>query len=167
MTSIKSKINKNEFIYLTNIENDLSGLPIFLENSIKILGIHKGNNETEKYCDFIYPVIDIISKDIYKKRNNGKYIKGKYVYEDDKYYIGEFKDNIPNGKGIKYYKNGNIKYEGDFINDKREGNGKYIYEDGEYYIGEWKNNFRHGKGIMYYKNGNIKCEGDFINGTLK
>ena len=28
-----NKINKNEFIYLTNMENDLSGLPIFLENS--------------------------------------------------------------------------------------------------------------------------------------
>ena len=25
--------------------------------------------------------------------------------EDDKYYIGEFNYNIPNGKGIKYYKN--------------------------------------------------------------
>ena len=106
LVNIKSKINKinkNEFIYLTNMENDLSGLPIFLENSINILGINKGNNKTENYCDFIYPVIDIIKDDIYKRRNNGKYINGKYIYEDDKYYIGEFKNNIPNGKGIKYY----------------------------------------------------------------
>ena len=60
LVNIKSKINKinkNEFIYLTNMENDLSGLPIFLENSIKILGIHKGNNKTENYCDFIHPVM--------------------------------------------------------------------------------------------------------------
>ena len=62
------KINKYEFIYFTNIENDLSGTPIFLKNSIKILGINKGNNKTENYCDFIHPVIDIISKDIYKKK---------------------------------------------------------------------------------------------------
>ena len=54
------------------MENDLSGLPIFLKNSINILGINKGNNKTENYCDFIYPVIDIIKDDIYKKRNNGK-----------------------------------------------------------------------------------------------
>ena len=68
------------------------------------------------------------------------------------------------GKGIIYYKNGNIKYEGDFINDKYEGNGKYIYESGYYYICEWLNGNRYGKGIIYYKNGNIRYEGDFING---
>ena len=140
------KINKNEFIYLTNIENDLSGLPIFLENSDNILGIRKGNNKTENYCDFIHPVIDIIKNHINERRNNGKYINGKYIYEDDKYYIGEFKDNIPNGKGIKYYKNGNIQYEGNFINGKFEGNGKYYYEDGRYFIGEYKNGLRNGKG---------------------
>ena len=58
------------------------------------------------------------------------------------------------GKGIEYYKDGNIKYEGDFVNDKREGKGKYIWEDGEYYIGEWLNDYMHGKGIEYYKDGN-------------
>ena len=71
LINIKSKINKinkNEFIYLNNMENDLSGLPIFLENSTDILGIHKGNNKTENYCNFIYPVIDIISNDIYEKK---------------------------------------------------------------------------------------------------
>ena len=68
-----------------------------------------------------------------------------------------------NGKGIKYYKNGNIKYEGDFVNDKYEGNGKYIYEDGEYYIGEWKKGLRNGKGALYYKNGKINNEGDWPN----
>ena len=63
---VKSKINKNEFIYLTNMENNLSGLPIFLENSTDILGIHKKSNKAENYCNFIYPVIDIIKKDILK-----------------------------------------------------------------------------------------------------
>ena len=48
-----------------------------------------------------------------------------------------------------YYSNGNIQYEGDWINNKREGNGKYIWEDGEYYIGQWKNGLRNGKGKEY------------------
>ena len=43
------------------------------------------------------------------------------VYEDGSYYIGKFKNNLRNGKGIEYYKNGNIKYDGEYINDKREG----------------------------------------------
>ena len=48
---------------------------------------------------------------------------------------------IKKWKRIEYYSNGNIKYEGDYINDKREGIGKYIWEDGKYYIGEWKRNW--------------------------
>ena len=35
---------------------------------------------------------------------------------------------VHNGKGKEYYKNGNIKYYGDFVNGKYEGNGKYIYK---------------------------------------
>ena len=78
--------------------------------------------------------------------------------ENGKYYLGELKNDLPNGKGIKYYSNGNILYEGDFINDKFEGKGKYIYDDGDY-----KNGLRNGKGIIYYKNGNIMSEGGYIN----
>ena len=56
----------------------------------------------------------------------------------------------------------NIKYEGDFINDKRDGNGKNIFENGYYYIGQFKNGLRNGKGILYYSKGNIKYEGNWI-----
>ena len=142
-----------------------SGFPIFLKDSNKIIGIHRGRdpNIDIKYGDFIYPVINIIKEDIRIRRNNGKYINGKYIYDDGKYYIGQFRNNIPNGKGIKYYKNGNILYDGDFIEGKFKGNGKYIYENGEYYIGQFINGLRHGKGTIYDSNGNIKYEGDFIN----
>jgi len=133
-------IDKNEFTHLANTEKGSSGSPIFLENSIYVIGIHKEGNKdkTENYGDFIYPAIKIIENDIREKRNKGKYINGKYIWGDDKYYIGEFKNNIPNEKGIKYYSNGNILYEGDYINGKFEGNGKYIYENANYYIGNIK-----------------------------
>ena len=36
--------------------------------------------------------------------------------EDGSYFLGQFKNGLRNGKGIEYYKNGNIKYEGNFIN---------------------------------------------------
>ena len=67
------------------------------------------------------------------------------------------------GKGELCYKNGTIKYEGDFLNDKSEGNGKYINENGEFYIGQFLNGHKHGKGKLYYKNGTIKYEGVFLN----
>ena len=62
-----------------------------------------------------------------------------------------------------YYSNGKIKYDGDYINNKAEGNGKYIWEDGESYIGQFKNCFSHGKGTEYYSNGEIKQKGNWIN----
>ena len=161
------EINKYEITHLASTQKGSSGRPIFLENCINIIGIHKEGNKdkTENYGDFIYPVINIIENDIKKKRNSGKYINGKYIWEDDKYYyIGEFKNNLPNGKGTKYYLNGKILYEDNFINGKFEGNGKYYYDDGIYYIGQYKNGLRHGKGIEYYSNENIMYEGEYING---
>ena len=72
------------------------------------------------------------------------------IYDNGDYFIGEYKNSLRNGKGILYYKNGNIQYEGDYVNGKSEGNGKYIWEDGTYYIGEWKNGLFNGKGKEYY-----------------
>ena len=46
-----------------------------------------------------------------------------------------------NGKRTLYDSNGNIWYEGNFVNDELEGYGKYIYEDDTYYIGQFKNFF--------------------------
>ena len=114
------KINKYEFTHLVTTEEGSSGSPIFLENSIDVIGIHKEGNldKPENYGDFIYPAINIIEKDIIERRNKGKYENGKYIWEDGKYYKGEFKNNLPEGKGIKYYSNGNILYEGDFIKGK-------------------------------------------------
>ena len=129
-------INKYEFSHSANTEKSSLGSPIFLKNSNKVIGIHKkGDENRENFGDFIYPVIKIIEKDIRKKRCNGKYINGIYIYDDGQYYVGEYENNIPNGKGIKYNKNGIIIYEGNFIIGKFEGYGKYIREDGLKYIG--------------------------------
>ena len=101
--------------------------------------------------------LDETHKLIYKKEKN---IVG---YEKTEYYIGKYLNGLRSGKGTLYYGNDHIKYEGDFSNDKFEGNGRYNYEDGEYYIGQFLNGLRNGKGTLYYGNGHIKYEGDFSN----
>ena len=53
--------------------------------------------------------------------------------------MGKVKNGTLIGKCIIYYENGNIKYDGDLVDGKTEGNGKYYYENGDYYIGQWKN----------------------------
>ncbi len=72
-------------------------------------------------------------------------------------------NNIRNGKGKEFYKNGNIKYDGDWANDKLKGYGKYIYEDGTYYIGKFRNNLRHGRGSIYNKNDNLLLNSIWVN----
>ena len=55
-------------------------------------------------------------------------------------------------------------YEGEYTNDKRNGERTYYYESGFYYIGQWLNNEEHGKGIINYPNGKKMYEGYFLNG---
>ena len=121
-----TNINKYKIAHLANTDKGSSGSPIFLENSVRVIGIHKGGNveRTENYGDIIYPSIVQITNNIEKKRNNGKYENGKFTFEDGKYYLGQFKNNLPHGKGIKYYFNENILHECDFSNGnlKEKGN---------------------------------------------
>jgi len=170
------KVEKYEFVYKTISTEDSPGYPILLKNTSKVIGISKQNNKInepkdENYGNFIYPIINLFNGNIIYSNDQyeGDFVndkfegKGKYNYDDGKYYIGEWKNGLRNGKGIFYSKTGNIEYEGDFVNDKYEGNGKYIFVDGGYYIGEWKNGVCNGKGKEYNTNGDIEYEGDFIN----
>ena len=54
-------------------------------------------------------------------------------------------------------------YDGNWNDDVREGKGTYYYKNGNRYDGDWKNDKREGKGIMYYINGDKKM-GDYLNG---
>ena len=96
-------------------------------------------------------------------QNNQKANNQNYVFPNGDYYIGPVINNVPNGKGQRFTKNGALRYEGDFVNGYAHGKGKLIWDDGGYYIGDWVNNKRDGKGQMFYKNGKIKYDGDFVN----
>ena len=66
---------------------------------------------------------------------------GKLIEENGEYYLGNFYEGKKQGQGILFYSNsGNIKYEGNFNNDKFEGKGKLYNRDRNYYIGNFRNN---------------------------
>lgn len=165
----KSKINeekKKEFIFSPqNTEENFSGCPILTIDNHKIIGIIKTNKNSinENYASFIPPIFEFLNKEEIKGPNIE-------IKSTEDYYQGELINNIPNGRGIIYYKNGEF-YIGNYNNGKKEGIGKYIDEYGNYYIGPFKNDKRNGKGVMYYNNGKILYEGDFIddkyNGSCK
>ena len=161
------EVNNYEFT-LSDVDKDLIGNPIFLGDSINVIGILKEINDNNQIkADFIHPVVHLIKELISRDRNYGKYFRGpqrKYVWEDGKYYLGEFKNsnNLPNGKGIKYNKDGTILYEGDFVNGRFEGKGRYNYPNGRFFIGEYKKGLRNGKGIIYYPDGKVNFESNYV-----
>ena len=71
------------------------------------------------------------------------------------------------GKGILYFPDGKILYEGDFINGEKEGYGRFNYMDGPYYIGQWVKNKKHGKGIIYSEEEKIIYDGEVENDKKK
>ena len=107
-------------------------------------------------CQSINPV---------QKTRGNNYVQGngKYTFPNGDYYIGDLKNGLPDGKGIRYTPDGKIRYQGDFVNGCSQGIGKLIWENGEYYEGAYVNNKRHGKGKVFYSNGKVKYDGDFAN----
>ena len=90
-----------------------------------------------------------------------------YTIEDGKgQYKGEWKNGMPNGKGIKHsYKNDSY-IEGNYVDGFSEGYGKQTFEQTwektqPYYEGEFKRNHFHGKGEYYYG------DGDYYKGDWK
>ena len=69
------------------------------------------------------------------------------VVEDGASYIGEWKigTEIRQGMGIQTWPDGSV-YEGNFYDNKRNGNGRIIYPDQTIYNGGWVNDAAHGYG---------------------
>ena len=82
--------------------------------------------------------------------NNGY---GTMIWEGNSY-IGEFKNNIPHGKGILKLANGDF-FTGDWKNGQVNGYGEVIYSNGARYVGEFKNHKFHGKGTFTEADGTI------------
>ena len=78
------------------------------------------------------------------------------------HFEGNLIDNKKEGKGKYYYTNGDI-YDGEFKNDLKEGNGTLYYANGDKYTGQFKNDLINGKGTIIYNNG-YKFEGNFKDG---
>lgn len=78
----------------------------------------------------------------------GKKITRGHIYE------GEFVNNHRQGHGVYVFPDGSV-YKGQFVNGAMEGEGEYTYQDGESYKGTFKNNKRNGQGTYYRKDGTI------------
>ena len=120
------KIDKYKFFFDGDTKI-FSGIPIFLEDCFKVVGISVGYDKFRYYNfgNMIFPIINWINGNeiYYKDQYEGEYVndkfegKGKYTYITGNYYIGEFKNGKRNGKGKQYYKNGDLMHEGNWVDD--------------------------------------------------
>ena len=73
--------------------------------------------------------------------------------------------NNGNGKIKEYNEDGKLEFEGEYLNDKKNGFGKNFYENGNIeFEGEFKDGLKNGKGKKYDYDGNLIFEGEFLNG---
>jgi hypothetical protein len=85
---------------------------------------------------------------------------GTYVWDDGEKYVGEWKNDRRNGKGVNTWAEG-YKYDGEWKDDKRHGKGTDIHKSGEKYVGSLKNDQYWGYGVLYNPDGTIFTEGNF------
>lgn len=73
-------------------------------------------------------------------------------YPNGDTYDGEWSNDKRNGQGVLKQKRGG-KYEGDWVDDKRQGKGAQQWPKGHRYTGDWRDDKRHGQGTFVYPDG--------------
>ena len=110
---------------------------------------------------------------------NYKFFSGKYKIVDktgksqvffgangEMIFEGKYVNGKRKGIGKEYDYNGSLIFEGKYRNGKRNGKGKEYNEDGKLiFEGEYLNGKRNGKGKEYDNYGNIKFEGEYLDGN--
>ena len=84
-----------------------------------------------------------------------------------KLFKGTYFKFLLNGKRQEYDSyNDKIVFEGEYLNNQRNGKGKeFYYSSNIEFEGEYRNGKRNGYGKEYYKNGKLKFEGTYLNGN--
>ena len=133
---ITGKAKKNFpylFFHEASTKFGSSGSPIVLKGEEKIIGIHRGS--------------------VQGKMKNAGILIGAVVKA-----VNEYKKN---GYGIEYYENGDLKYEGNFLDDEYDGDGKFIDEKKQTYLGTFKKGKKNGDFII------VKGENDITECKFK
>jgi hypothetical protein len=69
-------------------------------------------------------------------------------------YVGQWQRGLKSGVGKEYSSDGSV-YEGDFVDDEKEGFGCMVFPSGRIYSGGWKGGKQHGQGMEVDETGNI------------
>ena len=105
-----------------------------------------------------------------KVENTGESIKKGACFEGDcgngfgkminpkteEKYEGEWINGKRDGRGVEFYADGEKKFVGNFKNGKYEGNGSFFYKNGDKYVGKYKNGVMNDDKGYFIFNNNIR-----------
>lgn len=125
-------------------------------------------NEEEPHCDMV--ILTKSGRYTYfgnLDENNCRTGRGRTVSPDGMTsYDGEYLDDRRNGFGVCYYNNGSINYVGNWTDNSRNGGGVgYRLSDGTMHAGKWDNNTPDGYGARFDRNGNLIDVSNYENGV--
>lgn len=110
---------------------------------------------------------DIIVATPTNVENNGEVVKKGGCFDGDcnngfgkminprteEKYEGEWINGKRDGRGVEFYADGEKKYVGNFKNGKYEGNGSFFHKNGDKYVGKYKNgSMNDDKGYFIFNN---------------
>ena len=162
----KEKEIQNFYNEITNLINVIDKKPSTNKNNIieKSIPTNKINiidkNQTVEKKNMKYNNGDEYFGECIDNLRNGNGIMYYNSNSPKLKYDGEWKNDLMDGKGTLYFRNGN-KYEGEFRNNTIEGKGKFIYTE-DVYEGDYKDCEKEGKGAYFFNDGDV-YEGDWKN----
>ena len=147
--------------------------------------------EVASASEAVVSIVAVVSSEAETVVNLEKDVNTWYTIEDGlSRYKGEWKNGLPNGKGIKHYYKTDSYIEGNFVDSFAHGyckqtfeqtwektvpyyegefkrnnwvKGEYHYGDGDYYKGEWKDGKYNGQGAAYSKRLDKTWVGEYKN----
>ena len=112
-------------------------------------------------------IVDLIEEKVARKcdsnvrSDNWHNCKGYKSFSSGARYQGYFMNGKRNGEGTYKWPNGD-EYKGEWFNGKQNGEGTYKWPNGNVYKGEWSNGKRNGEGTLTWSNGDI-YKGEWVN----
>ena len=141
----KGAPNGKGAIFYLGIKEKYMGDFVFAEKQGRGVYIHNDTNTFEG---------------IYRKDNR---VKGLFTTYNGDWYVGEFANEIFNGKGKFFNRAKEYIYEGDFKDGVQEGFGQTITSQGHKYVGMYKDNEYNGK-VKLYINDTLISDAHYVDG---
>ena len=180
------------FIYAINYKSVNAHFNKKVEKVEKLVKTLVNVDETETLEETVLSKTETLEDEVLTLIRPVEDIHTWYDVEDGKAkYKGEWKNGLPNGKGIKIiheqesiidgnFVDGFVEgygrqifakswekmvpyYEGEFKRNQYHGKGEYHYGTGRYYKGMWKNSKQHGQGTEYVHHIDRTWVGEYYN----